>query len=137
MAYEKSWTDGSYNEDDVKRIAQALITKIKENNGEYTAKLVDIGKISGYKFKDGKLENYGGLFKAIQVVKREYNIQSINKGRKGNMYCLKETSKEENISDEDLEALEFIKSIVETIDFEQITPDKAVRTLKLIKKIVS
>lgn len=136
MAYEKSWTEGSYNEEDVRRVAETLIAKIKENNGEYTAKLVDIGKMSGYKFKDGRLENYGGLFKAIQVAKREYNIQSTNKGRKGNMYCLKKTLIEENISNEDFEMLESIKSILETIDFEKITPEKAIKILKLVKKIL-
>ena len=137
MAYEKSWTEGVYNDEDVKIIGETLIKKIKENNGEYTTKLGKIGEICGYKFKDdGMLENYGGLFKAIQVAKREYNIQSINKGRKGNMYCLKETIKEEIGSNEDLEVLEAIKSIVETIDFEKITPDKAIRMLKLIKKIL-
>lgn len=136
MAYEKSWTEGVYSEDDVKRIGETLVAKIKEHNGEYTAKLEEIGKICGYTFKDGKLENYGGLFQAIQVVKRKYNIQSVNKGRKGNMYCLKETRNEDNVSNEDLEVLEYIKSIVETIDFEKITPDKAIRMLKLIKKIL-
>jgi hypothetical protein len=136
MAYDKSWTDGVYSEDDVKRIAETLIAKIKQNNGEYTAKLEEIGKLCGYRVNNGKVENYGGLFKAIQVAKREYNIQSINKGRKGNLYCLKEPLKEVNVSGEDLEMLESIKSIVETIDFDKITPDKAMRILKLIKKIL-
>ncbi|MDD7793829.1 hypothetical protein [Clostridium sp. 'White wine YQ'] len=137
MAYEKSWTEGVYSNDDVKRIGETLIKKIKENKGTYTAKLGEIGEICGYKFNDdGMLENYGGLFKAIQVAKRQYNIQSINKGRKGNMYCLKEVSKEKSAYDEDLEVLESIKSIMETIDFEKITTDKAIRMLKLIKKIL-
>lgn len=138
MAYEKSWTEGIYNKNDVKRIGETLIRKIKENNGEYIAKLGEIGELCGYKFKeDGMLENYGGLFNAIQVAKREYNIRSINKGRKGNLYCLKEMIKEETVCNEELEALEYIKSIMETIDFEKITSDKAIRILKLIKKILA
>lgn len=138
MAYEKSWTEGVYTPNDVKRIGETLIKKIKENNGMYIAKLGEIGELCGYKLKeDGMLENYGGLYRAIQVAKRENNIQSITKGRKGNLYCFKEEVKEETVCNEELEALEYIKSIIETVDFEKITSDKAIIILKLIKKILA
>lgn len=136
MAYEKSWTEGTYDANDVKKVGQILVKKIEENNGQYIAKLFDIGKLSGYEFKDdGTLENYGGLYKAIQVAKREYNIVSINKGRSGNLYCFKEAGDKEIVYSDDLEALELIKSIIETIDLEKITSDRAIRILRLIKKI--
>ncbi len=91
MSYDKSWTTGEYSDADVEQIGTFLLKMIQENKGKYIATIEEIGKSCGYIKEKEKLEKeYGKVFNALQQAKKRYKIEAITKGRKGNIYRMKE-----------------------------------------------
>lgn len=137
MAYDKSWTTGEYSEQDVEKIGNCLLNMIQENEGEYIATIEEIGKLCGYTREKEKLEKqYGKLFNALQEAKKKYKIEAITKGRKGNIYKIQENKPPKEKVNTSSEELESIKFLLDTVNCNEITPEKAIQLIKLIKKII-
>ncbi|MBU3810672.1 MAG: hypothetical protein H9893_03330 [Candidatus Niameybacter stercoravium] len=137
MAYDKSWTTGEYSDADVERIGNFLLKMIQENEGEYTATIEEIGRLCGYTKEKEKLQKqYGKLFNALQEAKQKYKIEAITKGRKGNIYRMKEKEPPKEIVNTSSDELDSIKLLLDTVNCSEITPEKAIQLIKLIKKII-
>ena len=103
----------------------------------YTATIEEIGRLCGYtKEKEKPQKQYGKLFNALQKAKQKYKIEAITKGRKGNIYKMKEKEMPKEIVNTSSDELDSIRLLLDTVNCSEITPEKAVQIIKLIKKII-
>lgn len=110
---------------------KSFILWIGVEYGKHITKLLNIGVACGFKEENGKIINYGDLFEATQIAKKNFGIKSKALGCKGILYTLIS----QQIEDAQ-EVIEDIRGILEAIDFETIQPDKALRVLKVINNII-
>lgn len=141
MAWTKEWTNGEYTEEDVKKLGEALVKAIQDNSGEFTGKITDIAKLAVYiSSEDDEVENYGGIYRAMQEVKEKYGIISQTKGRNGNIYTLENKIKAANTNKKEMshikreqEIINTLRNMLNLINLDSINGDEAIGILKSFK----